>query len=177
VTIDQLSFIFSSPSAPLGSSIPMINNSHMESENIRVRMYSSLMGTFDFSAPSHHVYAMSSRPVLIGRSIPFCTYYFSDPWILPSLTSSCEGESDAGMAIPLSKIEIVYQVVLKYSVDPNLVPSWTDEEDLMSRPVWSTSLSCSLDFLDETLLSNKAMNGSKKPWADMNQLSYFLLEI
>jgi hypothetical protein len=72
------------------------------------------------------------------------------------------------MAMSLSTTEIVYQVVLESSVDPDLVPSATDEEDLMSRPVWATSLSCSHDCLDGTLPSDEsiieAMNSFEKPW-------------
>jgi hypothetical protein len=102
VTIDQLSFAYSSPNASIGLLIPVIDNSHPKTENISVRMYSSLISTFDFTTPSHHVYAMSNRLVLTGRSIPFCTSYFSDPWTLPCPTSSCEGQLHTGMAMPLS---------------------------------------------------------------------------
>jgi hypothetical protein len=128
------------------------------------------MGSFDFSTSNHQVYAMSSRLVSTGRSISFRTSYFDDLWTLPSLTLSCEGQSHAGMAMPLSTTEIVYQVVLDSSADPDPVPSSTDEEDL----IWATSLSCSHDYLDETLPSDKAMNGSNKPWDDMHHRSYFL---
>jgi hypothetical protein len=83
-----------------------------------------------------------------------------------------------GMAMPLSTVEIVYQVVLDSSVDPDPVTSQTDEEDLVLRPVWATSLSCSHDFLDETFPSDEsileAMNGSERPWDDMHHRSYFL---
>jgi hypothetical protein len=89
VTIDQLSFACSSPNASIGPSIPVIDNSQPTTKNISVRMYYSLMGTFNFMTSSHHIYAMSSRPASIGRSIPFCTSYFSDPWTLPSSTTSC----------------------------------------------------------------------------------------
>jgi hypothetical protein len=102
MTIDQLSFVYASPSASVGPSIPMVDNSQPTTENIDVRMYSSLMGTFDFMAPIHHVYAMSSRPVSSERSVPFHTSYFNDPWTLPSSTTSCEGQSHDGMAMPLS---------------------------------------------------------------------------
>jgi hypothetical protein len=156
----------------------VIENSQPTTENIGIRMYSSLMGTFDFSALNHHVYTMSSRPALTGGSIPFRTSYFSDPWTLPSLNSSCEGQSHAGMAMPLSATEIAYQVVLDSFIDPDHVTSPTDKEDLVLRPVWSTSLSCSYDCLDETLPSYEAileaMNGSDRPWDDMNHRSYFL---
>jgi hypothetical protein len=181
VTIDQLSFAYSSPNASLGQSIPVIDNSRPATENVDVGMYSSLMGAFNFSTPNHQVYAMSSRPISTGRSIPFRTSYFDDPWTLPSPTLSCEGQSHAGMAMPLSIAEIAYQVVLDSSVDPNPVPSPTDKEDLVSRPVWATSLSCSHDCLDETLPSDeaiiKAMNASDKPWDDMHHRSYFLPEL
>jgi hypothetical protein len=142
----------------------VIDNSQLTTENIGVKMYSSLMGTFKFMIPFHHIYAMSSRPTSIGRSIPFYTSYFSDPWILPSPNSSCEGHLHAIMAMPLSATNIVYQVVLDSFVDRNLVSSPTDEEDPIIRPVWATSSSCSHDFLDVTLPSDEAiikgMNGS-----------------
>jgi hypothetical protein len=112
----------------------MINNSQPTTENIGVKMYSSLLGTFDFMTPSHHIYTMSSRPVSTGRSIPFCTSYFSDPWTLPSPTSSCEGQFHAGMAMPLSTTETVYQVVLDSSADLDPVTSPRDEEDHVLRP-------------------------------------------
>jgi hypothetical protein len=100
--IDQLSFAYSSPNASIGPSIPVIDNSQPTTENIGVRMYSSLMGTFDFTTPIHHIYAMSSRPISTGRSIPFHTSYFSDPWTLPSSTSSCEGQPHTGIISPTS---------------------------------------------------------------------------
>jgi hypothetical protein len=109
VMIDQLSFACSSPDASIGSSIPAIDNSQPTTENIDVRMYSSLMGTFDFMTPSHHVYAMSSRLVSKGRSIPFHTSYFSDPWTLPSSTVSCEGQPHTVIISPTSASHVEYQ--------------------------------------------------------------------
>jgi hypothetical protein len=91
MTIDQFSFAYASPNASVGPSIPMIDNSQPATENISVRMYSSLMGTFDFMASVHHIYAMSSRSASSMRYVPFCTSYFNDPWTLPSSTASCEG--------------------------------------------------------------------------------------
>jgi hypothetical protein len=178
VTIDHLSFAYSIPNAYVGLSIPVIDNSQSTTENIGVGMYSSLMGTFEFLALIHHVYTMSSRPTYAGRSIPFHTSYFSDPWTLPSPTSSCEGQLHAGMAMPLSTVEIVYQVVLDSSIDTDVVTSQTNEEDLVLRPVWATSLSCLHDFLDDTSPSEEAilaaMNGFERPWDDMHHRSYFL---
>jgi hypothetical protein len=178
VTIDQLSFVYSSLNASVGPSIPMVDNSQLKTENIDVGMYSSLMDTFDFSAPTHHIYAMSNTPALVEKSIPFHTSYFSDPWNLPSLTSSIKGQSHDGMAMPLSTTEIAYQAILDSSVNPDPIPLQTVEEDPVLRPVWATSLSFSHDFLDETLPSDEAileaMNVSKRPWDDMHHRSYFL---
>jgi hypothetical protein len=153
VTIDQLSFTYASSNASIGPSIHVIDSSHLTTENIDVKMYPSLMGTFNFTTPIHHVYTMSSRPVLTGRSIPFQTSYFSDSWTLPSPTSSCEGQSHAGMSMPLSETNIVYQAILDSSVDPYPTTSLTDEVDPILRPTWATSLPCSHDSLDETLPS------------------------
>jgi hypothetical protein len=100
--IDQLSFACSSPNASIGQLIPVIDNSQLKIENIGVRMYSSIMGNFYFSALSHHIYAMSSRPISTGRSIPFCTSYFSDPLTLPFLTSYCEVQPHTGIISPTS---------------------------------------------------------------------------
>jgi hypothetical protein len=82
------------------------------------------------------------------------------------------------MAMPLSTTKIVYQDLLDSFVDPDHVTSSTDEEDLILRPMCTTSLSCSHDFLDEKFPSDEAiieaMNGSKKYWDDMHHRSYFL---
>jgi hypothetical protein len=181
MTIDQLSFAHASPNASVGPLIPMINNSQSKTEDIGVRMYSSLMGTFDFMAPIHHIYAMSSRYALSMRFIPFCTLYINDPWTLPLSTSSCEGQSHIGMEIPLSMKYIAYKTILDSSVDPNPISSQTDEEDYVLKPIWATSLFFSHDFLDDTLPSDEeiieAMNGSDRPWDDMHHRSYFLLEL
>jgi hypothetical protein len=90
------------------------------------------------------------------------------------LTLSCEVQSHAGMAMPLSETKIVYQYVLDSSVDPDPVTSPTDEEDPVLKPVWATLLYFSHDFLDETFPSDEAMNGFDIPWDDMHHRSYFL---
>jgi hypothetical protein len=117
VTIHQLSYVHASPNASIGPSIPMIDNSKLTTEDIGVGMYSSLMGTFDFVAPIHHIYAISNRFSSSMRYVPFRTSYFNNPWTLPSLTMSCEGHSHIGMEIPLSTEKIAYQAILDSTVD------------------------------------------------------------
>jgi hypothetical protein len=70
MTINPLSFVYNSPNASVGPSILMVDNSQPANENIDVRMYFSLIGTFNFMALIHHVYTMSSRPV---SSLPILT--------------------------------------------------------------------------------------------------------
>jgi hypothetical protein len=55
VTINQLYFVYASRNAFIGPPIPMVDNSQLTTKNIGVRMYSSLMGTFDFMALVHHI--------------------------------------------------------------------------------------------------------------------------
>jgi hypothetical protein len=139
------------------------------------------MGTFDFMEPIHHIYIMHGRLVSSERFIPFCTFYFNDPWNIPSSKMSCEGQSHTGMAMPLSTTEIEYQSFLDSSTDHDPVTSQIDEEDLVLEPVWATSSSCSHEFLYETSPSDEdiieAMSGSEKTWDDTHHLSFFLLEI
>jgi hypothetical protein len=103
-------------------------------------MYSSLMVTFEFMAPIHHIYGMSSRPVSSERYVTFHTYYFNNPWTLPSSAASFEGQPHTRMSMPLSATEIAYQVVLDSSVDLDPDTSLMDEEDLVLEPVWTTSV-------------------------------------
>jgi hypothetical protein len=84
--IDQLSFKHTITNALVGSSIPVIDNSQQETDDVFVRMHSSLMGSFYFVAPIHHIHAISSESSLLMRSVPFHTSYFKDLWMLPSLT-------------------------------------------------------------------------------------------
>jgi hypothetical protein len=155
--LDHLSFVYASPNASVGSLILVVDNSQPTTDNIDFRMYSSLMDTFHFMEPIHYVYAMSSRLVSSKRFIPFRTSYFNNPSTLPSSTSSCECQSHAKMAMPLSTIEIVYQVVLHSSIYPDPITLPTDEHDPVLKPMWATSLSFSHDCLDETLPSDEAI--------------------
>jgi hypothetical protein len=80
-------------------------------------MYSSLMGSFDFVAPIHHIHAISSESSSSMRFVPFRTSYFNDPWTLPSPTMSCKGQSHIGMTMPPSAEEIAYQSVINTTAD------------------------------------------------------------
>jgi hypothetical protein len=85
------------------------------------------------------------------------------------------------MVMPLSIVEIVYQVVLDSSVDPDPVTSPKDDEDIVIKPMWATSLYFSHDYLDENFPLDeaiiKALNGSENHWDYMHHCSYFLPEL
>jgi hypothetical protein len=86
------------------------------------------------------------------------------------------------MAMPLSAMNIAYQVVLDSFVNFDLVTSSMEEEDHVLKPVRATSLSCSHECLDDTFPLDEAIieaiNGtSKKTWDDMHHRFYFLPEL
>jgi hypothetical protein len=91
VTIDHFSFAQASFSESVGPSVPIIDNYQQETKDVGVIIYSSLMSSFDFMAPIHHIHAISSESSLSMRSIPFHSSYFNDPWTLPSPNMSYEG--------------------------------------------------------------------------------------
>jgi hypothetical protein len=78
VTINQLSFAYARPNASVGSSILVIDNSQPATDNIGLRMYSSLVGTFDFVAPILYclvyclgiVFSIYIKEVFVGFSPP-----------------------------------------------------------------------------------------------------------
>jgi hypothetical protein len=87
VTIDQLYFTCSNSSASVGPSVPIVDNSQKETKNIGVRMYPSLMGTFNFLIPILYINSISDESSSSLRYVSFHTSYFDDTWTLPSSTA------------------------------------------------------------------------------------------
>jgi len=80
-------------------------------------MYPSLMGYFNSFALISYVCAtpvsihkMGSK-TFVNRVALFIILYTLDPWKLPSLSSSIEGQFHVGMVEPLSEIEVAYQAI------------------------------------------------------------------
>ena len=113
VTIDQLSF-YNAPNES-GTPVPFVDNSTPTCENMGVGLYSSLMGSFNISAPilsvkSFPVYALTQVAQdqgFLERS--FKTTYLSDPWTLPKSDTLVNEDETTGMASPLSAVEVAYQ--------------------------------------------------------------------
>jgi hypothetical protein len=89
------------------------------------------MGTFYFVTPISYINSISNESLSSMRFIPFRTSYFNDPWTLPSSIMSYEGHSHIRMEIPLSTVEVVYQVILEATADVDPSSSWKDEVDLI----------------------------------------------
>ena len=60
VTVDQLDCSPVDPNASTNSTIPKVDDAKPPVENLGVRMYSSLMGTFDIPPPTIHINEISS---------------------------------------------------------------------------------------------------------------------
>jgi hypothetical protein len=61
ITVDQLSFSHPNPSSR-ASTVPMIDNPQQGTFNIGVRLFSYLMGTFDYPSPANDVKFISVVP-------------------------------------------------------------------------------------------------------------------
>ena len=77
VNVDQLTFTQKGRLETTKSTIPLIDDSRLENESLGSRMYTSLMGTFDMSAPINHLGSTS-----VGKNISTIVDR-TDPWVLP----------------------------------------------------------------------------------------------
>jgi hypothetical protein len=90
-----------------------------------------------------------------------------------------EGIGHHGIAMPLSTTEVVYSIVQKDFVDPDLTP--TKELDLILEPICDQGSfvdTYSLDLflpLDKEIIEE--MTSPEKPWDDLHHRSYLLLEL
>ena len=95
------------------STVPLVDQVKLALERLGARMYTSLMGTFDFTALINYTGSTS-----VGKSID-TVIDRTDPWVLPS---HLEPE------VPLSAAEVAYQDITNTTVDPIRVPLTVSEE-------------------------------------------------
>ena len=88
-----------------------MDNPHPPIDNLGVGMYSSLMGTFDFPSPIARINFVSSSKES-SREEFFRTHSFSDPWTLPSLTTTLDEGQVGGMAFPMSAAKLRYHFIV-----------------------------------------------------------------
>ena len=79
MTIDHMSFNNFASFASSGFTILAIDNSQLAFENVGVRMYLSLMGTFNISTPILDISSNSSSDSSPMSSLQFRTMYLDDP--------------------------------------------------------------------------------------------------
>ena len=91
VTIDQLNFTRKGRMDSNESTVPLVDQVKLAAQSFGARMYASLMGTFDLSAPVNYIGSTS-----VGRSIATVVYR-TDPWVLPSPHK---------LEVPLSVVEV-----------------------------------------------------------------------
>jgi hypothetical protein len=83
------------------------------------------------------------------------------------------------MAMPLSKVEVVYSIVQQASADPDPTPA--QDLDPVLEPIWAQGSLTDTDSLELVLPSDKAIieeiTSSNRPWDDLHHKSYFLMEL
>jgi len=161
----------------------MIDNPQPNVINVGVGLCPPLMGTFNYPPPSDDVKMISAIPDQpkdgIFQVSSFCMNYFTDPWILPSPSASMEGTGHPGMVMPLSAIEVAYNIVQQTLANLDLNPP--QELDLVLEPIWAQAYLSTTDPLDLVLPYDEvileAFTGPNRLWDDLHHRSYFLPEL
>lgn len=176
VKVDQLDYSPVDPHANSHSIVPLVDNPHQLIENLGFEMYSSLMGTFDLPTPIARINVISSSKES-SREDFLRTHYFSDPWTLPSPTTTLYEGQVGGMAFPMSAAKLRYQSIVN-SADDHLTPFSEEELDGDMAPAWTLDSTSAMDCLDTVLPSKEAileaMIGVYRPWEDLHHRSYFV---
>jgi hypothetical protein len=90
-----------------------------------------------------------------------------------------EGVGNLGMAMPLSVVEVVYNIVQQTLANSDPAPP--QELDPVLEPIWAQESLTSHDPLDLVFPSDEAileaMTGPDRPWDDLHHRSYFLPEL
>jgi hypothetical protein len=90
-----------------------------------------------------------------------------------------EGVGNPSMAMPLSIVEVAYNIVQKTSTNPDLTPP--QEIDPVLDPIWAQNSLTTHDPLyfvfpsDEAILEE--MTGPNRPWDDLHHRYYFLFKL
>lgn len=120
VTVDQMEYSLKESNASSDSFVPLVNNPKQPVENLGVGMYSSLIGTIDLPSPIAWINSISSSKAP-SRRVFLKTHYFSDPWPLPSYTTTLEVGKVGGKEYPMSTTKISYQFIVNTGdFDPTL---------------------------------------------------------
>ena len=146
VRIDQLEYSLGDSHTTLDSIVPLVENPRQPIENLGVGMYSSLIGIFDLPHTTTRINAISSSRGPSRKDF-FQTHYFSDPWTLPSSTTTLDGGQVGGMEFPMSAAELIYHSIFN-SADNHPTPFSQNELDGNVALAWTLDSTSALDCLD-----------------------------
>jgi len=101
----------------------MIDNLHPRIVILGVGLFPLLMGNFDYPLPSNDVnlilVVLDQPRTAMFQVYSFKMNYFNNPWNLPSPSALMEWIWHLGMAMPLSVVEVAYNIVPQTSANPS----------------------------------------------------------
>ena len=127
VKFDQMDYSLGEFHESSESIAPLLDNPRQPIPYLGVGMYSSLMGNFDLPTLIASINDFSSSKVPSQREF-FRTHYFSDPWPLPSSTTTLDEVKVGGMACATFATEISHQSIID-SADFDPTPFSIEELD------------------------------------------------
>lgn len=155
VKVDQLDYSPGDSYAILDSTVPLVDKPRQPIKNLGVGMYSSLMGIFDLPTPIARINVISSSKESSQEEF-FQTRYFSDPWTLPSPTTTLDEGQDGRIAFPMSAAKLRYQSIIN-SVENHPTPFSKEELDGDVAPSWMLYSTSVMHYLDTILASEEAI--------------------
>jgi hypothetical protein len=155
VTIHQLYFSIYDPSLGVFM-VLVIDNRQPGIVNIEVGLFPSLMGTFNYPPPQGNVkFIFDHNKVEIFQVSSFRMTYFTNPWILPSPSTTVKEIGHSRMSMPLSIAEVAYSLVQQASANPD--PTHAQEFDPLLQPIWAQGSLTDTNSLELVLPSNEAI--------------------
>jgi len=109
----------------------MIDTLLLGTVNLGVKLFPYFMGNFDYPPPSNDVRMKDE----IFQVLSFKMSYFHDSWNLPYPSTSMEWVGYLGMSIPLSIVEVTYNVVQQASSNPDR--ETPHKLYLVIEPIWA----------------------------------------
>jgi len=174
VKLDQLDYSPVDPRATLDSIVPLVDNPPL-TENLGVRMYSSLVGTFNLPPPTARIDTISSTKDPLRKEF-VQAHYFLDPGALSSSVTTSDDSKVGGIKSLMSAVEPRCESISN-STDDHPTPSPEKELDgdvAHIRTLDSTSVLDYLDIvfpLDEVIF--EAMTAVDRPLEDLPHHLYF----
>ena len=157
ITIDKKSFQNPSVKASSGASISILDHSQLETENLGVGMYHSLMGIFICPTLVLMIGSILGKASTSLNLVSFGTSHIEDPWILHSPSTSSDSSIPAETDMLLHTKLVAYQDNIGHVVEPRHSYSQTKEEYPYVLHAWAVDSSHSQDCLDDVFPFDEAI--------------------